>query len=240
MSGASSRSLGKGSAPPGPVPEGKVRVYSMRFCPFAERVLMVLQAKGIGHEIININLKNKPEWFLKKNPSGMVPVLETSQGHIISDSAIICEYLDEAYPQKKLFPVDPYKKTRQKMTLQLFSKVPPLVRSVITVKRKEDYPSIREELKKELMKLEEELSETTNFLGERFPSMIDYLMWPWFQRLEALDLSECIVPTPKLKVWMAAMQKDPIVVSHLIDAETFRTFLSLYLQDSLEACDYGL
>lgn len=36
-----------GSAPPGPVPEGLVRVYSMRFCPFAERTRLVLEAKGI-------------------------------------------------------------------------------------------------------------------------------------------------------------------------------------------------
>lgn len=36
-----------GSAPPGPVPEGQIRVYSMRFCPFAQRTLMVLKAKGI-------------------------------------------------------------------------------------------------------------------------------------------------------------------------------------------------
>lgn len=36
-----------GSAPPGPVPEGLIRVYSMRFCPFAKRTLLVLKAKGI-------------------------------------------------------------------------------------------------------------------------------------------------------------------------------------------------
>nr|KAF6424959.1 glutathione S-transferase omega 1 [Molossus molossus] len=47
MSGESAKSLGKGSAPPGPVPEGLIRVYSMRFCPFAQRTRLVLTAKGI-------------------------------------------------------------------------------------------------------------------------------------------------------------------------------------------------
>lgn len=75
------------------------------------------------HEIININLKNKPEWFFKKNPFGLVPVLENSQGHLITESVITCEYLDEAYPEKKLFPNDPYEKACQKMTFELFSKV---------------------------------------------------------------------------------------------------------------------
>ncbi|VTJ92161.1 Hypothetical predicted protein, partial [Marmota monax] len=122
MSGGSARSLAKGSAPPGPVPEGLIRVYSMRFCPFAQRTLLVLKAKGIEHEIININLRNKPEWYFKKNPLGLVPVLENSQGQLISESTITCEYLDEAYPGKKLLPDDPYEKACQKMVFELFSK----------------------------------------------------------------------------------------------------------------------
>ena len=36
-----------GSIPPGPVPEGVIRLYSMRFCPYAHRTRLVLRAKGI-------------------------------------------------------------------------------------------------------------------------------------------------------------------------------------------------
>ncbi|OWK07829.1 GSTO1, partial [Cervus elaphus hippelaphus] len=126
MSGGSARSLGKGSAPPGPVPEGLIRVYSMRFCPYAQRTRLVLTAKGIRHEVININLKNKPEWFFKKNPSGLVPVLETSLGQLICESAITCEYLDEAYPGKKLWPSDPYEKACQKMVFECVDQAPTL------------------------------------------------------------------------------------------------------------------
>ncbi|EGW13751.1 Glutathione S-transferase omega-1 [Cricetulus griseus] len=318
MSGASSRSLGKGSSPPGPVPEGLIRVYSMRFCPFAQRALMVLKAKGIRHEIVNINLKNKPEWFLKKNPTGLVPVLEDSKGRLISESVIICEYLDEAYPDKKLFPDDPYEKARQKMTLESFSKaltdcqsefrigdavsmtdylmwpwfqrlealelneheivninlknkpewflkknptglVPVLEDSkgrlisesvIICEYLDEAYPDKKlfpddpYEKARQKMTLESFSKAMTKYkkdfrVGDAV-SMTDYLMWPWFQWLEALELKECVAHTPKLKGWMAAMQKDPTVSSHLIDAKTYRGFVNLYLQDSPEACDYGL
>ncbi|PNI81794.1 GSTO1 isoform 2 [Pan troglodytes] len=208
MSGESARSLGKGSAPPGPVPEGSIRVYSMRFCPFAERTRLVLKAKGIRHEVININLKNKPEWFFKKNPFGLVPVLENSQGQLIYESAITCEYLDEAYPGKKLLPDDPYEKACQKMILELFSKV-------LTNK-------------------------TTTFFGGNSISMIDYLIWPWFERLEAMKLNECVDHTPKLKLWMAAMKEDPTVSALLTSEKDWQGFLELYLQNSPEACDYGL
>uniref|UniRef100_A0A8C6XYM1 Glutathione S-transferase omega n=1 Tax=Naja naja TaxID=35670 RepID=A0A8C6XYM1_NAJNA len=106
-----------------PVPEGTIRVYSMHHCPFAQRTVFILKAKGINHEIVNINLKNKPEWFFEKSPFGMVPVLETSKGQLIYESPITCEYLDEAYPEKKLYPADPYEKAYQKMLLEFFSKV---------------------------------------------------------------------------------------------------------------------
>lgn len=39
---------------------------------------------------------------------------------------------------------------------------------------------------------------------------------------------------------MEAMMKDPAVSSLFIDPKAFRGFLDLYLQNNLEACDYGL
>ncbi|KAL4822385.1 hypothetical protein H8958_004457 [Nasalis larvatus] len=241
MSGESARCLGKGNAPPGLVPEGSICVYSIRFCPFAERTLLVLKAKGIRHEVININLKNKPEWFFKKNPFGLVPVLENSQGQLIYESPITCEYLDEAYPGKKLLPDDPYEKACQKMILELFSKVPSLLGSFIRSQNKEDHAGLKEEFRKEFIKLEEVLTnKKTTFFGGNSISMIDYLIWPWFEGLEAMKLYECVDHTPKLKLWMAAMKKDPTVSALLISEKDWQGFLELYVQNSPEACDYGL
>ncbi|XP_007938055.1 glutathione S-transferase omega-1 [Orycteropus afer afer] len=213
----------------------------MRFCPFAQRTLLVLKAKGIEHEVININLKNKPEWFFMKHPFGLVPVLENSQGQLIYESAITCEYLDEAYPGKKLLPDDPYEKARQKMVFELFSKVPPLLTSFVTKRGKDDCSGLKEELCKEFSKLEEVLTKKkTTFFGGNTLSMIDYLIWPWFERLEALDLTRCMDHTPKLHLWMAAMREDPAVSAFHLDVNSYRSFLDLYLQNSPEACDYGL
>ena len=80
----------------------------------------------------------------------------------------------------------------------------------------------------------------TTFFGGNSLSMIDYLIWPWFERLEALELNEHVDHTPALKLWMAAMKKDPTVSSLLTDVKTFQGFFNLYLQNSPEACDYGL
>uniref|UniRef100_A0A2K6T3J5 Glutathione S-transferase omega n=1 Tax=Saimiri boliviensis boliviensis TaxID=39432 RepID=A0A2K6T3J5_SAIBB len=212
MSGESARSLGKGSTP-----GGLIGLYSMRFCPFPERMSLVRKTKGIRHEVININLMNKPEWFFMKNPFNLVPVLENSQSQLIHESAITCDI-----PGKKL-PDDLYKTACQKMVFELFSKVPSLV-------GKEVCASLKEALHKEFRefsKLEVVLTNkiTTLFDGSSI-SMIDYLTWPWFEQLESMKLNERVDHTPELKLWMAAMREDLRV--------------SLYLQNSPEACDCGL
>uniref|UniRef100_A0A8C9CX78 Glutathione S-transferase omega n=2 Tax=Phocoena TaxID=9741 RepID=A0A8C9CX78_PHOSS len=202
------RTLGKGSAPPGPVPEGLIRLYSMRFCPYAHRTRLVLQAKGIRHEVININLRNKPEWYFTKHPFGKIPVLENSKCQLIYESVIACEYLDDAYPGRKLYPCDSYERARQKMLLDLFYKILGY--------------------------------QNTVFFGGDCISMIDYLFWPWFERLDVYGIADCVNHTPALRLWIAAMKQDPTVCALLIDKNIFLGFLNLYFQNNPDAFDYGL
>ncbi|XP_010182196.1 PREDICTED: glutathione S-transferase omega-1 isoform X2 [Mesitornis unicolor] len=241
MAGDHSRSLGKGSAAPGPVPEGVIRLYSMRFCPFAQRTRLVLRAKGISHEVININLKNKPDWLFEKHPFGLVPVLETSKGQLIYESPITCEYLDEAFPGKKLMPSDPYERAFQKMLVEQFSKVQHVLKYFVAVKDEQDTTVLKAEFDKELGKFEEVLlKRNTVFYGGDSVSMLDYMIWPWFERVEPFQLKDSFSHTPKLQRWMEAMKKDPAVKATMTDPQTFKGFLQLYLKNSPEACDYGL
>uniref|UniRef100_A0A8C7BBK9 Glutathione S-transferase omega n=1 Tax=Neovison vison TaxID=452646 RepID=A0A8C7BBK9_NEOVI len=202
------RSFGKGSLPPGPVPDGLIRVYSMRFCPYAHRTRLVLRAKGIRHEVVNINLRNKPEWYYTKHPFGQIPVLENSKCQLIYESVIACEYLDDAYPGRKLYPYDPYERARQKMLLELFYKILGY--------------------------------QNTIFFGGDCISMIDYLFWPWFERLDVYGIADCLNHTPALRLWTAAMKQDPTVCALLIDKNIFLGFLNLYFQNNPDAFDYGL
>ncbi|KAI4557853.1 hypothetical protein MJG53_018606 [Ovis ammon polii x Ovis aries] len=208
MTDDATRTLGKGSIPPGPVPEGIIRLYSMRFCPYAHRTRLVLRAKGIRHEVININLRNKPEWYFTKHPFGQIPVLENSKCQLIYESVIACEYLDDAYPGRKLYPYDPYERARQKMLLELFYKILGY--------------------------------QNTVFFGGDCISMIDYLFWPWFERLDVYGIADCVNHTPALRLWIAAMKQDPTVCSLLTDKNTFLGFLNLYFQNNPGAFDYGL
>ncbi|XP_030012522.1 glutathione S-transferase omega-1 isoform X1 [Sphaeramia orbicularis] len=238
---ASQKCFSKGSPPPGPVPEGKIRIYSMRFCPFAHRARLVLNAKGIEHDIININLRDKPEWFLEMNPLGLVPTLETAAGEVVYESPITCEYLDEVYPEKKLLPSDPFGKAQQKMMMEHFSKVTPYFYKIPTAKTKgEDISGLEAELKEKFAKLNEDLvnKKTQYFAGDAI-TMIDYMMWPFFERLETFDLEHCLDNTPQLKKWKQQMQEDPAVKASGHSVNTYKAYYTTYFEGNPNF-DYGL
>jgi glutathione S-transferase len=86
----------------------RVEVYSMAVCPFAQRVRIMLRLKGIDFECVEIDLtRPRSKEFLAINPEGKVPVIR-HEGRILNESSIICEYLEEAFPEPRVFPREPY------------------------------------------------------------------------------------------------------------------------------------
>ncbi|XP_037542405.1 glutathione S-transferase omega-1 [Nematolebias whitei] len=231
----------QGSAAPGPVPKDSLRLYSMRFCPFAQRTRLVLNAKGIKHDIINIHLTDKPDWFLEKNPLGLVPTLETPAGEVIYESQITCEYLDEAYPEKKLLPASPYAKAQQKMMLDQFSKILPYVYKIPAGRMKNaDVSGLEAEVKAMFVKLNEHLlKKKTTFFGGEAITMIDYLMWPFFERLQVAELQHLLDNTPELKKWTERMLEDPAVKSTFHSVDAHKAFLKGFTAGTPNY-DYGL
>ncbi|XP_069835110.1 glutathione S-transferase omega-1-like [Dendropsophus ebraccatus] len=238
----SQKSYGKGSAAPGPVPEGLIRLYSMRFCPYAQRARLVLAAKGIKHEVININLKSKPEWFFEKSPLGLVPSLETPDGKIIYESPIVADYLDEAYPGKKLTPADPYQKAQEKMLLELFSGVTTAMYKILFARKdNHDLTELKAQFFEKFKQLDAALAKRkTPYFGGKSATMIDYMIWPWVERLIVFDVVEYLEKVPHIGAWQKLMLQDPAVKATFTEPDVLHTFIKLYIQDRIDAVDYGL
>ena len=79
-------------------------LVSFKLCPFVQRVAIALKCKAIEHTIEYIDLAAPPEWFLKLSPLKKVPLLFVA-GHVLFESAVINEYLDDTYPNQ-LHPAD--------------------------------------------------------------------------------------------------------------------------------------
>ncbi|KAM5140810.1 glutathione S-transferase omega-1-like isoform 1-T1 [Mantella aurantiaca] len=238
---SSERSLAKGSTAPGPVPQGLIRLYSMRFCPYAQRARLFLVSKGIKHEVVNINLKNKPEWFFEKSPMGLVPSIETSDGKIIYESPIVCEYLDEVFPGTKLIPSDPYAKAEQKMLLEAFSAILPIFYKIMFAQKSKELTDLKSQFFEKFKKLEEALAKkNTPYFGGESVSFIDYMVWPWYEKFSIFGLKDVLDKTANVKAWEDRMLHDPAVKATFTEPEDFLGFFKLYEQNSWDAADYGL
>ena len=84
-----------------------VEIFSAEVCPYAHRTRLVLMHKGVDFSLTEIDLSNKPDWFAEVSPYGKVPSIR-HDGRIVYESAIINEYLDEAFPEPALMPTDPH------------------------------------------------------------------------------------------------------------------------------------
>jgi glutathione S-transferase len=77
-------------------------LYHLPLSPYCRKVRLVLAEKRLPFELkIERVWERRPE-FLQMNPAGTVPTLQEDNGLAIPDSGVICEYLDEAYPDTTL------------------------------------------------------------------------------------------------------------------------------------------
>jgi glutathione S-transferase len=77
-------------------------LYHLPLSPYARKVRLVLAEKRLPFELrLEKVWERRPE-YLELNPAGTVPTLVEDNGLVVPDSAVICEYLDEAYPDSSL------------------------------------------------------------------------------------------------------------------------------------------
>jgi len=200
--------LSAGAAMPAVQPN-LLRCYSMRYCPYAQRARLVLAYKNVPHDIVNVDLKNKPQWFADKSPFGTVPVVE-HDGHTVFDSTIVMKYLDDVFSEPHLQAASAYGRAQDAMMMAQFDKMGMAYYDLILKKPNPEEKLVT--LEKGLNSLEQALS--TKFFGGSQPGLLDMYIWPWFERLpilksEGYDVLNSTVP--KLVQWVADMKSLPAI-----------------------------
>jgi len=220
-----------------PFPERKdpnlLRVYSFQLCPYAERVLLVLEAKGIGYEAVNVNLKDKPEWLFEKNPQAKVPIIG-ADNKILYESLIVADYLDEVYTYKgRLTADDPYQKAQDRLFVESLSSYTSAFAKIFF--SKDDPNNIWIEVYEALKNLEKKFAvrRKEKFLsGEAHPGWVDYMVWPFIERIPVAitsltdynydDFLEKEVPT--IYDYRNEMLKDPAVAKVANNVDTLHEY----------------
>ncbi len=169
----------------------EIEIYSAALCPFAHRSRLTLLEKGIPFKLIEIDLHNKPANFREISPYGKVPVLKHGDDRVW-ESAIINEYLEEAFPEHPLLPKDPIRRAQARIWInfadtRLFAATGKLLYGAdpqsSTAKVKE--------LAEHLLFIEHEALPTLSedgpyWLGAEV-SLVDLTYYPWFEQLAVLE-----------------------------------------------------
>jgi len=82
-----------------------------------QKVRITLRAKGLEWEAIGVDLFRSEQYdpkYLKLNPKGVVPTLVYNDTPVI-ESTLICEFLDETFPDPPLIPKDPAERARMRL-----------------------------------------------------------------------------------------------------------------------------
>lgn len=80
-------------------------LHHLWLSPFSRKVRLVLAEKKLDVDLVAEPVWERRPALLALNPAGEVPVLvEPEGGPVVCDSAAICEYLEETYPETPLLP----------------------------------------------------------------------------------------------------------------------------------------
>src|ERR1700730_388559 len=104
-----------------------LKLISHKLGPYVQLAVIALTEKGVAFERIDIDLANKPDWFLAISPLGKVPVLQVERPGkpkaVIFESSVIVEFLEEPAPGAKLHPADPVERAQHRAWMEFGSTV---------------------------------------------------------------------------------------------------------------------
>ncbi len=97
-----------------------LELYTHPMSPCAQKVRIVLAEKSLEWQAHHVNLQEKEnlrEDYLKLNPLGVVPTLVHDR-RVVIESSIICEYLEDTFPEPSLKSTDTWEVARMRFWMK--------------------------------------------------------------------------------------------------------------------------
>lgn len=201
----------------------KLTLISHHLCPYVQRAAIALHEHSIPFERRNIDLGNKPEWFLKLSPLGKVPVLVVDDDAVLFESSVIAQYVDELAGGGLLADrtVD---KFAQLAWLEFASQVIAAIGRLYNADSRSDFDDASRDLEDKFQRLEDSLDGSPWFAGEQF-TLVDAAFAPafrYFDLIEDLTGTSFFAGTPKVGRWRRALLQRPSVIDAVSDDYTAR------------------
>lgn len=201
-------------------------LISQLLCPYVQRAAIVLKEKGVSFERRDVDMANKPQWFLACSPLGKTPVLLVND-EAIFESAVICEYLDETFAPR-LHPEDPLERARHRAWMEFGSALLGTIWGFYSAADEEALAAKVKQIKSQFGQLEAILGAGPYFAGSHF-SIVDAVFGPIFRYFDAFDTIDDFAffgDFPKVRAWRAQLAARPSVRETVSPVEPLLHFLS--------------
>jgi glutathione S-transferase len=190
-----------------------LKLISHKLCPYVQRAVIALTEKGVAFERFDIDLANKPDWFLAISPLGKTPVLQVGATAIF-ESAVILEYLEET-EAKPLHPADPLRRAEHRGWIEFGSSVLNDIAGFYAAMDEATFKAKASQLETRFARLEARVAAAPWFDGESF-SLVDAVFAPVFRYFDVFDeIADfgILADKPKLARWRKSLAARPSVRS---------------------------
>jgi glutathione S-transferase len=203
-------------------------LVSYPLCPYVQRAVISLTEKAAPFERIDIDLSNKPDWFLAISPLGKTPVLRVGN-RAIFESAVILEYLEDTQAPA-LHPADPLERAEHRAWIEFGSAALNDIAGIYSAPDAAGFKAKCAALAAKFDQVERRLGEGPYFDGPRF-SLVDAVFGPTFRYLDVFDpIGDfgILAGKPKSVAWRQALASRPSVKAAVSDDYSKRlwTFLA--------------
>ena len=193
-----------------------LRLISFDLCPFVQRSTIALNEKGAAFDLDYVDLKAKPDWFLKISPHGKVPVLLVDETPLF-ESLVILEYLDETL-SPRLHPADALERARDRAWFSVADALNVAAYQLMIAPDPERLHQHAAGARQHLARLEEQLQGPL-WRGDHFSAM-DAVIYPALQRLlwfsEKYPELALFEGVPKVAAWERALHDRPSVLASTV------------------------
>ena len=161
-----------------------LKLISHTLCPYVQRAVIALTEKGIAFERIDIDLANKPDWFLAISPLGKTPVLQVGDIAIF-ESAVILEYLEETQA-RPLHPANALTRAEHRGWIEFGSAVLNDIAGFYAAGDEMTFKPKTIQLERRFARLEARVAAAPWFDGAEF-SLVDAVFGPVFRYFDVFD-----------------------------------------------------
>ncbi|MDA8747731.1 glutathione S-transferase family protein [Litoreibacter sp.] len=204
----------------------RLQLVSHHLCPYVQRAAIALVEKGVDFDRIDIDLSNKPDWFLAISPLGKTPVL-CVDSETIFESSVILEYLEETQPNQ-LLPKDPIARAQHRSWIEFGSSILNDIAALYNAANAQEFEQKVQILSNKFIRLNSEVA------GEFFApdgfGLVDAVFGPVFRYFDVLDeIADfgIMAQAPNVVMWRASVAKRPSVVKAV--SEHYRADLKDFL-----------